>query len=137
MTPGEAESARNELTRADEAFAEYELLVRAGRLQGAASRLYFAVFHAARAALAARGSYAKTHAGQIALFERAFGPAPILGRLFGLRARADYARERFDASLEELEAAAGESTLFISRCRQLVDEAVARGPDEPDPPPDL
>lgn len=137
MTPGEADYALEELGRAQEALGEGEMLLDAGHREGAASRLYYAVFHASRAALAPRGLHSKTHSGQIALFERTFGAAPILGRLFGLRGRADYARERFDATVQELRASARDAARFVERCRQIIDEAVARGPDEPDPPPDL
>ncbi len=54
--------------RGDEALEEAQLLLRAGDRAGAASRMYYAVFHAARAALILQGRYAKTHSGQITLF---------------------------------------------------------------------
>lgn len=137
MTPGEAQRAHRELEAAEGALREAALLLDAGALQGAASRLYYAVFHAARAALTVRGLYAKTHSGQITLFERTFGAAPILEQLFTLRGRADYALERFEASADDLRARSDEASAFLDRCRAVVEEALARGPDEPDPPPDL
>lgn len=79
---------------------------------------------------------AKTHAGQIALFTETYGPAPLLGRLLALRARADYelgesmlAPETIDRHLEEVER-------FAARCTEIVQKAAATGADEPDPPAD-
>ena len=137
MTPGEAEVARAELDRAARALHESKVLVDASSAEGATSRLYYAVFHAARAALAVRGLYAKTHSGQITLFERTFGEAPVLGRLFDLRAKADYGREQYAVSPESLADAILEAEAFLERCRGIVAEALAEGPDEPDPPPDF
>lgn len=137
MTPGEIEYSQEELLSADEALREAKLLLDADAFAGGASRLYYAAFHAARAALGVRGLHAKTHSGQITLFERTFGVAPILGKLFTLRARADYARTKFMTSAEDMREAAAGASGFIERCREIVREAAARGADEPDPPPDL
>jgi uncharacterized protein (UPF0332 family) len=104
-----------------------------GAREDAASRLYYAVFHAARAALTVRGRYAKTHSGQITAFETTFGREPLLRRLFELRGKADYGRDPFTPSIPELEGVAQEAAGVIERCRRLVAEAVAAGPDEPDP----
>ncbi len=90
----------------------------------------------ARAALAVRGLSAKRHSGQTALFHQTYGPAPILGQLLELRATADYGREELIASPEQLRALVVVAEAFVERCRGIVDEALARGSDEPDPPPD-
>jgi uncharacterized protein (UPF0332 family) len=136
VTPGEAELARRELDLADEALRGARLLLDAGERRGGASRLYYSAFHAARAALAVAGLYAKTHSGQIGLFTATFGPAPLLGSLLELRAEADYGREAFTTSVEELRALCADAEDFLARCRTIVEDALARGPDEPDAPPD-
>lgn len=137
MTPGEAELAEQELGLAAEALREALVLIDAGAPRGAISRLYYAAFHAARAVLAVRGLYTKTHSGQINLFTRILEPAPLLGRLFELRAAADYGEAKFVRSLEEVRDLATEAAIFVERCRELVSDAITRGADEPDPPPDL
>ncbi len=137
MTPGEIEYAQEELLNADEALREANLLLGADAFAGGANRLYYATFHATRGALGVHGLYAKTHSGQITMFERTFGVAPILRQLFTLRARADYTRAKFAASPEEMRQAAEGAKGFVERCREIVREAAAPGPDEPDPRPDL
>ena len=136
MTPGQIEEAEAELGRAGRALAEARLLLDAESLEGAASRLYYAAFHATRAALLVRGAFSKTHSGQIALFTEMFGSAPLLGRLLELRAQADYelgesmlAPETIHRNLSEVEG-------FLVRCTEIVAEAAARGANEPDPPAD-
>ncbi len=136
MTPGQGELAAEDLRRADRVRAEATLLLDAGAREGGASRLYYAAFHAARAALAVRGRYAKTHSGMIKLFNQEFGNTPLLGRLFDLRATADYTREPFTVPLAEIEGYVGEVDALISQCRSIVDDAMAAGADEEDPPRD-
>ncbi len=136
MTPGEAQRAEFELNRAEAVLGEALMLLGSESREGSANRLYYAAFHAARAALIITGRYSKTHSGQILLFERAFGPAPLLQKLFELRGKADYSMQAFTEPLEDLQAASTEVREFIERCRGIVGESLARGPDEPDPPPD-
>lgn len=57
--------------------------------------------------------------------------------LFDVRGKADYEPEKYDTSAADLNRQIEEAWAFIERCRSVVDEAIARGPDEPDPPPDL
>ncbi len=136
MTPGQGDRAAEELRLADQALRVARLVLEAGAREDATSRLYYAVFHAARATLTVQGRYAKTHSGQVILFKELVGPAPILERLFRLRGYADYSVERFRTSAETLAGLVEEAAAFLHRCRALVDEAVDDGPDEADPPPD-
>jgi uncharacterized protein (UPF0332 family) len=129
--------AADEIRRARGGLAEARALLEIGSLEGTASRLYYAAFHAARAALAVRGMHAKTHSGQTNLYERTFGAAPLFGQLLDMRARADYGRDPFDVTAAALSEWAGQTEGFVDRCAEIVGEAVAAGPDEPDPPPDL
>lgn len=135
MTPGQGDRAANELRLARQALRSARLLLDAGAREDAASRLYYAVFHGAGAALNVRGRYAKTHSGQITLFTEEHGPAPILGQLLMLRAYADYSTE-FKASTEALAELIEEAASFVEHCRALVAHALDAGPDEADPPPD-
>lgn len=136
MTPGEHERAESALATASEALREADALLGLGLRGGASSRLYYAVFHAARGALASRGVRAKTHAGQRTVFVTTFGPAPVLARLLELRIEADYRPERFQESVATLQALVAEADSFVERCRRLVDQEVAEGVEDPDPPPD-
>ncbi len=138
MTPGDADHAQTELDLADQALRSARLLLDADALEDATSRMYFAVFHAAGAALMVEGLYAKTHSGQIALFDRTFGTTPLLNQLFGWRLDADYPRDRhFKLSEESVREVVSDAAAFVERCRTIVQERVAQGSDEPDPPPDL
>lgn len=136
MTPGEAEQAEHELRRAWAVLRDAHVLLGTGSGDSAANRLYYAAFHAVRAALTVTGRHSRTHSGQITLFEEVFGRAPILHRLLDLRSRADYAMEEFSEPLEKLQAEAAAARELIERCAAIVAEARADGPDEPDPPPD-
>lgn len=137
MTPGEVHSADDELGLADEAMAEFQALRDMESRRGAISRLYYAVFHAARAALRVRGRYAKTHKGQMLVFNSEFAPAPILEQLLRSRGEADYGTKPFTMAAGEIDQAATDAAAFIADCRRIVAEARAVGPDEPDPPPDI
>jgi uncharacterized protein (UPF0332 family) len=128
--------ATEEQRRSESSLAEARLLLEAGAREGASSRLYYAAFHAARAMLTLRGSHAKTHSGLITLYQRVYGPTPLLGRLFDLRGSADYAREPFTTTVEQIQLLVGETAAFVARSRLVVDGAQAIGADEPDPPPD-
>jgi hypothetical protein len=86
--------------------------------------------------LTLRESHAKMHSGLINLYQRVYGPTPLLGRVFDLRGSADYAREPFTTTVEEIELLVGETAAFVARSRLVVDGAQATGADEPDAPPD-
>jgi uncharacterized protein (UPF0332 family) len=62
----------SEMIRSHEALDSAELLLKAGMLKDAVTRAYYAVFHAARAALATRRQSAKTHSGILRVFSKEF-----------------------------------------------------------------
>lgn len=136
MTPGEGAKAQDELASAEQALRVGRLALDEGAREDGVSRLYYAAFHAARAALLVRGAHARTHRGQVELFQEHFGVTPLLERLRGLREQADYSYEGLRGITEDLPALADEVEAFLERCRGIVEEALERGPDEPDPPPD-
>lgn len=136
MTPGEGEKAREEMALAEQALRIGRLILDEDAPEDATSRLYYAAFHAARAALTILGEHARTHRGQIDLFQQHFGASPLLERLRKLRAYADYSTEGLRTPLDDLRSIADEVDGFVARCREIVEEALERGPDEPDPPPD-
>lgn len=63
MTEGQQQRVAQELQAAYRALDDAHLLVREQRAESAISRAYYAIFHAARAALAAHGSRPITHRG--------------------------------------------------------------------------
>ncbi len=136
MTPGQIDDATNELRRAQQALREARLLIDADSLEGAVSRLYYAVFHATRAALVVAGRSARTHSGQVSMFTETYGAAPVLGRLLELRARADYGFGELSATRGTILEHVGEAEELVRRCADIVAEAADRGADEPDPPAD-
>ncbi|MEJ7702736.1 MAG: HEPN domain-containing protein [Geodermatophilaceae bacterium] len=91
VTSGQGQRARAEMkVAANDAFRAAVALVELALYRDAVSRLYYAVFHAARAALICHGLQAKTHSGQLDRFAVTFGPAPVVARLLELRIDADY-----------------------------------------------
>lgn len=136
MTPGQGELAAEDQRRSESALAEARLLLDAGAREGASSRLYYAAFHGARAVLTLQGRHAKTHSGLINLYQQTFGATPLLGRLLELRSWADYAREPFTTTTEEIASLVRETAAFVAQCRVAVDGAQAAGPTEADPAPD-
>ena len=137
MTPGEARSARDELEAARRVLRQARSLLDDDELDGATNRLYYAAFHAARAALTVLGLHSRSHYGMINLLEENYGQADLLRELFKNRGLADYSPGKFAATREQVEAWAASTQAFVERCHSIVEEAVARGPDEPDPPPDV
>jgi len=93
------------------------------RYDDAASRAYYAMFHAARALLAARGLTARSHAGVAAVFAEHFvrtGALDVqLGRWLGQGRRT---REIGDYD-DFLEIEPDEATQAVGRARQFLDEA--------------
>jgi uncharacterized protein (UPF0332 family) len=93
-------NAAAEVRKAERALAAADALVEVGLLDDAMSRLYYAGFHMASAALLALGIEVKSHAGLSALFAQHLVKAGLvatsasrqLARLFALRQQADYNR---------------------------------------------
>jgi uncharacterized protein (UPF0332 family) len=91
-----------------------------GFSEDAAAEAYFAMLSAARAALAERGHFAKTHRGTWGMFARYFvrtglvekGQYDAAQRALELRTAADYASE--GANLVEAEATIGDAESFIT-----------------------
>lgn len=137
MTPGQAERAEGELRAAREALEVGRIALERNLLRDATSRLYYAAFHAARAALVVRGLHVKTHSGLTSLFAETYGSAAILSTLLQRRGEADYSFEEFAWPREAVGRAADDAEGFVERCERIVREALEEGPDEPDPPPDL
>lgn len=96
---GKAESAAEDLARARRELRAAELLLQNGEPRIAASRIYYAAFHAARALLFAEGHEPTTHAGVqslLALHYVKTGRLPpetirLIARLERYRDEADYA----------------------------------------------
>ena len=137
MTGGQREQAAAELEAASDALRAASTLLDAGLVRDAVSRLYYAIFHAARAALLARDRHAKTHSGQVTVFEATFEREPLLGQLLRLRIDADYGAAPLPKTGSELRELLDEAAVFVERCRGLVDVEIAKGVKDPDPPPDL
>ena len=114
------------LTKAAHACASARLLLQAEDLEGACNRAYYAMFHAARAALVAVDATdmgGKTHSGVIAAFGRHLvkeGPLPVeLGRSFNhvehIRVIADYRDEAVGA--DDVSAAINQAETFVAAIR--------------------
>ena len=121
------------LRKADTALASAKRELDAGDLDGAANRLYYAMFHAARAALLSTGRPAEgRHGTIIAHFGLIFckdGPLPTeLGRAMNeaqeLRVEGDYGAGTPVAS--EVAAYVLKAEQFVTAVRGIVSGAVSR-----------
>lgn len=125
-------NAEAELARSAESLAAARLLLSAGFLHDAESRLYYAVYHAATALLVAESLQARTHAGVANLLGQHFvrtgrldsGDGRLFVRMQRYRLEADYSVEfvlTADAVAEDRAACEG----FVDRARALVTAALA------------
>lgn len=114
------------LTKAQERLDAATDLLAGGHFEDSASRAYYAAFHAATAALLARGIEAKTHGGLRALFALHLVRSRLLptevGRtlesLYDARRRSDYEVTTF-FDREDAEAALAGARRFVQACRAL------------------
>ena len=99
-----------ELKKAREAYEDIGILMAANRLNGAANRMYYAVFHAVCALLINDGHHVSTHKGSHAVFSQHYIKTAILPREYGqlynqlqtMREESDY-NCAYDVEIEELQ----------------------------------
>jgi hypothetical protein len=126
------ETSRNfveaSLERAEKALKSAKLLEENGELEDAASRAYYAMFHAARALLFSKGVSARTHRGTISLFGEKIVKqgilneefADMLRKAFDLRQKSDYELySELDAELVKETIKNAEK--FIQKVKRLVE----------------
>jgi uncharacterized protein (UPF0332 family) len=124
------QNALDELARADTCLREARALQDAALPYGAASRAYYAVFHAASALLFSVGLEARTHKGVVSLlgehFVRPARLSPRMGRLVSRMQRdredADYAPGAVFTSVEAAQMIA-DADAFLAEARRLIAEA--------------
>lgn len=90
-----------ELERGDEALKSAETLQAAGLYRDAMSRTYYAVLHFARALLATKECFPKSHHGVMQLFSQHFIKTGVIGVETGrILARQQKFREESDYTVE-------------------------------------
>ena len=86
-----------ELKKARETYEDINILIGANRLNGAANRMYYAVFHAVTALLIKNGLHAESHQGVSVLFSKHFIKEGLIDAEYGrLFARLENMREKSD-----------------------------------------
>ena len=123
-------NATGELTHAGRCLGEARALHAAGFPYGAASRAYYAVFHAARGLLFSAGIEVRSHHGVTALLGEHFvlsgRLSPELGRLVSRLQRdredADYVTGAVFTDAEAA-AAVADAERFLAEVRRLLDPA--------------
>lgn len=116
-----------ELARCDESLRAARVLVDAGLLHDAESRLYYAADHAAVALLLTQGLEARSHAGVANLLGLHFvktgrldsGDARIFARLQKYRVEADYSTE-FVLTRPTLDEDVAACAAFVDRIRTVI-----------------
>ena len=115
------------LGRAEKALKSAKLLEENGELEDAASRAYYAMFHATRALLFSKGMNAKTHKGVISLFGEKIVKqgimseeyADMLRKAFDLRQKSDY-EIYTETSVELVKEVIKNAEQFIEKVKELV-----------------
>ena len=118
---------RKELERAHETFEEIEVMCQAGKWNGAANRIYYAVFHAVNALFINDGLQAKRHKGSHALFSQHYiktGKLPVeYGRFYNnlqtLREKSDY-NCFYDVDEQDVIEGMEEADKFIKAIESLI-----------------
>lgn len=118
-----------ELKKARETYGEIEVLVGANRLNGAANRMYYAVFHAVCALLINDGIQVNTHRGSHALFSQHYIKTGILPREYGqlynqlqtMREESDY-NCAYDVEMDELQQRLEPARRLIEDIEKLVNK---------------
>lgn len=125
---GPAELARHRLEAAEERLAAAKMLVAGGLYEDAVSRAYYAVFQAARAALAALGlEEPRKHSGLVSFFNQHLIKTGLVEKEYGrilmsmrdLRQTSDY-NDFFNVGQTEAEAAIKDAGKFVARVRKLL-----------------
>ena len=99
-----------EMKKARDTYEDIGILIAANRLNSAANRMYYAVFHAVCALLINDGHQVNTHKGSHAIFSKHYLKTGILPREYGqlynqlqtMREESDY-NCAYDVGMEELE----------------------------------
>lgn len=122
-------TAADRLVRADRYLASSRALIGLQDVESSVSRSYYAMFYAARAALAERGITARTHAGVVSEFGRVFvKPGDVekrfltaLGRALNARLLAEYDEDLTfsETQAEQIRVSAVAFVAEIRRCLGL------------------
>ncbi len=119
-----------ELKKAHETYDEIGVLVSASRLNGAANRMYYAVFHAVCALLIHDGIQVNTHRGSHAMFSQHYIKTGILPKEYGqlynqlqtMREESDY-NCAYDVEMDELQRRLEPAKQLIEDIEKLVNES--------------
>lgn len=126
--------AKASLERAEKALKSAKLLEQNGELEDAASRAYYAMFHAARAILFSKGISAKTHRGTISLFSEKIVKQSILSeeyadtlrKAFDIRQKSDYELYA-QPNVEVIKEVIKNAEKFVNKIKELI-KAQTRSP---------
>lgn len=127
MKPELKQLASHRLERAKEALSDGEMLAAKGSCSGAANRLYYAAFYAARALLATKELDSSRHSGIISLFNQHFVKSGIfnidvaraLSRAFELRQDLDY-EDFISPSRASVQETQNEVSEFVMECERIL-----------------
>ena len=134
MTPNWNKTVETEMALAHKALKAAQLLLKGELLEDATSRAYYAVLHAARAALATQATAPKTHAGVMRMLgEQLVKTGHIEAEYSRMFSAAQDARKfcdyvsSFQMSLDKAELRVHEAARFVERIeRYLKDQKTAK-----------
>jgi hypothetical protein len=130
VTPqNKAANVKDEVGRDNEALSAARLLLKAGLLNDAVSRAYYAAYHWTSALLLSKGMEPKTHRGKIQLLSLHFVRTGLIGedaaahlsRLEDFREASDYSAAVV-FSRKDAENAVQRAESFIEACKPLLSD---------------
>lgn len=124
--------SRIRLERSIEFYSDAVKLFDSGSFRSSASRLYFSVFHAMKAALALKAIDRRKHSGIISEFRKLFvktgeisaESSKIISSIQTMRHDSDY-DDYYDIDGEELEAMIPKAKIFIDEVQQYVESRLS------------
>jgi len=124
--------AKASLERAEKALKSAKLPQKNGELEDAASRAYYAMFHAARAILFSKGVSARTHRRTISLFGEKIVKkgmlseeyADMLRKAFDIRQKSDYELYA-ELNVEVTKEVIKNAQMFVKKVKELTQSIFA------------
>lgn len=121
--------ARYRIEMAESKINAAEVLIKQGMYADAVSRIYYGMFHAARAMLALKGLDSRKHSGIISLFNQHFVKTGLLPKEYGriiknakdLREESDY-NEFYLVSIKDAEELLKDGTTLILGIKKRIEE---------------
>ncbi len=128
MKPPSPQDVAGELEGAFESLQAAQVLLQAGLPRNVVSAAYYAIFHAARAALWSHGRTAKTHQGLNTLFSQVFiSTGQVEQEYFDILNYGRNQRERADYDMIDYEVSQDKAQDLVDDAKRFIEEGQVLG----------